>query len=220
MNQTNAPMEARLDIAIFRAMFASSALQARQFVIHGFVKVNGKKMQFPQYMLNPGDMFQVDIEKVLFATGAPKGLPRSMDPKYQSRKKENEMEEKKATTESKLAEEAKKDDTKDPGVAEKEGAEAAETSHGKKEQQGGSNWWDDPNRDRAFDPSKPYRTPWRPRYYLSAFAFIPRYLEVSHNTGHAVYLRHPVARPMQSEVPTPFHHETLQLAYNWFLRRR
>jgi ribosomal protein S4 len=44
MNQTYAPMERRLDMAIFRAMFASSALQARQFVIHGFVKVNGKKV--------------------------------------------------------------------------------------------------------------------------------------------------------------------------------
>lgn len=44
MNQTYAPMERRLDLAIFRAMFASSALQARQFVIHGFVKVNGRKV--------------------------------------------------------------------------------------------------------------------------------------------------------------------------------
>ncbi len=42
MLQTFAPQERRLDIAIFRAMFASSSLQARQFVIHGFVKVNGK----------------------------------------------------------------------------------------------------------------------------------------------------------------------------------
>lgn len=45
MNQTYAPMERRLDISIFRAMFASSALQARQFVVCGFVKVNGKKVR-------------------------------------------------------------------------------------------------------------------------------------------------------------------------------
>ena len=45
MAQVYAPMERRLDIAIFRAMFASSALQARQFVIHGWVKVNGKKVR-------------------------------------------------------------------------------------------------------------------------------------------------------------------------------
>lgn len=45
MNQTYAPMERRLDTALFRAMFASSTLQARQFVIHGFVKVNGRKVR-------------------------------------------------------------------------------------------------------------------------------------------------------------------------------
>jgi ribosomal protein S4 len=41
---TFAPLERRLDVAIFRAMFASSARQARQFVVHGAVTVNGKKV--------------------------------------------------------------------------------------------------------------------------------------------------------------------------------
>lgn len=40
------PLERRLDTAIFRAMFASSNKQARQFVVHGWVKVNGKKVGF------------------------------------------------------------------------------------------------------------------------------------------------------------------------------
>ena len=39
-----AELERRLDTAIFRALFASSARQARQFVVHGYVKVNGKKV--------------------------------------------------------------------------------------------------------------------------------------------------------------------------------
>jgi ribosomal protein S4 len=72
MSMAFAPIERRLDTAIFRAMFTSSARQARQFVIHGFVKVNGKPMRHPGYLLNPGDMFSVDPERVLFATGAPK----------------------------------------------------------------------------------------------------------------------------------------------------
>lgn len=42
MLMTFAPLERRLDVAIFRALFASSARQARQFVVHGAVKVNGK----------------------------------------------------------------------------------------------------------------------------------------------------------------------------------
>lgn len=44
MGMTFAPVERRLDTAIFRALFASSARQARQFVLHGGVKVNGKKV--------------------------------------------------------------------------------------------------------------------------------------------------------------------------------
>ncbi|KAF8242136.1 alpha-L RNA-binding motif-containing protein [Wilcoxina mikolae CBS 423.85] len=234
MNQTFAPMERRLDMAVFRAMFASSALQARQFVIHGFVKVNGKKMQYPQYMLNPGDMFSVDLEKVLFATGAPKGLPRSQDPKYINRKKSGKDEreapeaaegDKTAKTEggeaSAPASSADVSKVKAEAAATQAEVEREQKSFNKsKEESSGINWWDDPNRDRSFDPLKPYRTPWRPRYFLSAFTFIPKYLEVNHNIGHAVYLRDPVAKPGQSEVPTPFHHETLQLAYSWFLRRR
>lgn len=70
------------------------------------------------------------------------------------------------------------------------------------------------------DESKPYATPWAPRPYMSAFAFIPRYLEVNHKICSAVYLRHPVARPGLSEVPTPFAYDTMQLAYTWYLRRR
>lgn len=44
MNMVYAPIERRLDMAVWRALFASSARQARQFVIHGNVKVNGQKV--------------------------------------------------------------------------------------------------------------------------------------------------------------------------------
>lgn len=44
MNMAFHPLEKRLDTAIFRAMFASSTKQARQMVIHGSVKVNGKQV--------------------------------------------------------------------------------------------------------------------------------------------------------------------------------
>lgn len=45
MNMAYAPLERRLDVAIHRALFASSTRQARQFVIHGGVRVNGKKVR-------------------------------------------------------------------------------------------------------------------------------------------------------------------------------
>ena len=44
LNMTYAPTERRLDTAIWRALFASSTRQARQFVVHGYVKVNGNKV--------------------------------------------------------------------------------------------------------------------------------------------------------------------------------
>ena len=45
LSMVYAPMERRLDTAIFRALFASSTRQARQFVVHGNVKVNGEKVR-------------------------------------------------------------------------------------------------------------------------------------------------------------------------------
>lgn len=47
MQMTYYPIERRLDTAIFRSLFASSVRQARQFVVHGLVKVNGKKVWPP-----------------------------------------------------------------------------------------------------------------------------------------------------------------------------
>lgn len=75
-------------------------------------------------------------------------------------------------------------------------------------------------RENPIDATKPYATPWRPRDYMSPFAFVPRYLEVHHRICSAVYLRHPVARPGLAEVPTPFQNEINALAYQWYLKRR
>jgi ribosomal protein S4 len=46
MQMTYWTLERRLDTAIHRALFASSIRQSRQMVIHGHVKVNGKKVGF------------------------------------------------------------------------------------------------------------------------------------------------------------------------------
>ncbi|KAK7205778.1 hypothetical protein BZA70DRAFT_141750 [Myxozyma melibiosi] len=66
------PLERRLDVAVFRAMFASSPKQARQFVAQGKVKVNGRRMQYCRYPLRPGDVFQVEPDCVLRAVGREK----------------------------------------------------------------------------------------------------------------------------------------------------
>ncbi|KAG9524504.1 alpha-L RNA-binding motif-containing protein, partial [Aureobasidium melanogenum] len=318
MHMTYFPTERRLDTAVWRALFASSARQARQFVVHGFVKVNGKKMQHPGYLLNPGDMFSVEPERVLFATGARKHNKNSPDT-LQGRQEPDEVEQivdddaedilegsedknteqvskasAKSTKTTPSAEEDPKaalksllaraqDITKEskevlsgkrkqdlrafaksvkqtmsrlrpsgiakPGtetidsleetlkaIAAKVPAEDAPAEAALPDQQQKPVKREDAFRARKdaellhaalaranenpIDASKPYATPWRPREFMSAFAFIPRYLEVNQKICSAVYLRHPVARPGLAEVPTPFANETMALAFNWYLRRR
>ncbi|KAJ5482345.1 hypothetical protein N7475_001157 [Penicillium sp. IBT 31633x] len=320
-----APLERRLDVAIFRALFASSARQARQFVIHGAVTVNGQKMRHPSYLLNPGDLFQVEPDRVMFATGTPKNKVERREGRLAQRKEEPEQAdgaEAAAKVEAETKETAK-EDTKDtlkalmtqaktimskdkdtlPAKRKQElrgfqkavrrvlsrsesstvltdsleaqfsqltlllNAKRAEKQPEKKDQKEvkhtsdavASNKGDkdvaasdklsqafaqatqgnevDPSelsdeefdtlkraltqmRDNPIDNTKSYATPWRPRDYMSAFAFIPRYLEVNQNICAAVYLRHPVARPGSAEVPTPFGESIATPAYGWYLRRR
>jgi len=342
MNMAFHPLERRLDTAIWRALFASSTKQARQFVVHGAVRVNGKKMIYPGYQLNPGDMFSVEPEQVLFATGAkkrrkdsPKSLQDVRDLKEEQRalamEREQERQEQEdsdagaATLESDEEREAmsgRPEDQDDPkkalrslmiraqkilddskrklsgkrqqelrqfsrsikktmsklrGIEEAnvedtiDGLESGlaeiltkipqdevprevrlDTAEAAEKRDEANNVPEEPQptepaisrqtgkvdeyrarkdaellhaalaraNENPIDSSKPYATPWKPREFMSAFAFIPRYLEVNQNVCSAVYLRHPVARPGLAEVPSPFHGETLGLAFNWYLRRR
>lgn len=314
MQMSYYPLERRLDTAIFRAMFATSVRQARQFVVHGLVKVNGKKMIYPGYALNPGDMFQVEPSSVMYATGAPKTqsnvarrinkekkqeratareasggaqtptkpediiAPSARDePTSEELKKQ--LQDLMAQVDAVLAEDVKAKDkqkfrafrlsvrraislwrTANPetistldsqfdflknAIAERNAAAASTSSSSSRARTDATDAdsstslisEEDQSRLRtAFEKLRlenehtsawnsrnrnaPYATPWRPRDYMSAFAFIPRYLEVNQNICAAVYLRHPVARPGLAEVPTPFHIETGQLAFNWYLRNR
>ncbi len=52
-------LELRIDNIVFRAGFASSRNQARQFVRHGHVAVNGKRVTVPSYTLRKGDVVQL-----------------------------------------------------------------------------------------------------------------------------------------------------------------
>jgi small subunit ribosomal protein S4 len=49
-------LELRLDNVVYRAGFASSRNQSRQFVRHGHVSVNGKRVTIPAYTLRKGDV--------------------------------------------------------------------------------------------------------------------------------------------------------------------
>jgi len=48
-------LERRLDNVVWRAGLASSRSQARQLVLHGHVRINGKKVNIPSYQINVGE---------------------------------------------------------------------------------------------------------------------------------------------------------------------
>lgn len=52
-------LESRLDAVIYRAKFVPTVWAARQFVNHGHVLVNGKKINIPSYQLKAGDVVEV-----------------------------------------------------------------------------------------------------------------------------------------------------------------
>lgn len=49
-------LEQRLDNIVFRAGWASTRPQARQFTCHGMVNVNGKRVDIPSYRVRKGDV--------------------------------------------------------------------------------------------------------------------------------------------------------------------
>jgi small subunit ribosomal protein S4 len=52
-------LEARLDAVVYRAKFVPTVFAARQFVNHGHVMVNGKRVNIASYRVKVGDVVQV-----------------------------------------------------------------------------------------------------------------------------------------------------------------
>ena len=52
-------LELRLDNVVFRAGYSASRNQARQFVRHGHVLVNGKRVTIPSYQVRRGDVVEL-----------------------------------------------------------------------------------------------------------------------------------------------------------------
>ncbi len=52
-------LESRLDALIYRAKFVPTPFAARQFVGHGHVTVNGKRVNIPSYRCKVGDVIEV-----------------------------------------------------------------------------------------------------------------------------------------------------------------
>jgi small subunit ribosomal protein S4 len=69
-------LERRLDAVVFRAKFVPTMFAARQFVNHGHIKVNGKRVNIASYRVKVGDVIEVkeksqDLALVLEAQALP-----------------------------------------------------------------------------------------------------------------------------------------------------
>ena len=52
-------LERRLDIIIYRAKFATTVFSARQLINHGHIRVNGRKVNIPSYLIKEKDTIEV-----------------------------------------------------------------------------------------------------------------------------------------------------------------
>jgi small subunit ribosomal protein S4 len=69
-------LERRLATVVYRAKFVSTVFQARQFVSHGHVKVNGKRVTIPSIRLKVGDVVELsarakELASVMDAQASP-----------------------------------------------------------------------------------------------------------------------------------------------------
>lgn len=78
-------LEQRLDSVIYRAKFVPTIFAARQFVNHGHVLVNGKRVNIPSYRVAPDDVIEIrqkskQIDLVLDAiASAERDVPEYLD---------------------------------------------------------------------------------------------------------------------------------------------
>jgi small subunit ribosomal protein S4 len=61
-------LERRLDALVYRAKFVPTVFAARQFVSHGHIKVNGKRVTIPSYRVKVGDAIEVKDKSKQLAT--------------------------------------------------------------------------------------------------------------------------------------------------------
>lgn len=71
-------LERRLDSAVYRLGFAASRSESRQLVMHGHVKVNGKRLDIPSYVVRLGDKIELteNARKFKFVQAAVAGADK------------------------------------------------------------------------------------------------------------------------------------------------
>jgi len=81
-------LERRLDAIVYRAKFVPTVFSARQFINHGHVRVNGKRVNIPSYRVREGDVIDIreksrQIMMVLESVDSPeRDVPEYLDVDY------------------------------------------------------------------------------------------------------------------------------------------
>ncbi|MFE9107666.1 30S ribosomal protein S4 [Actinomadura geliboluensis] len=82
-------LESRLDALVLRSGFARTIYQARQFVVHRHVLVNGRRVDRPSYRLRPGDVITIaehsrgmDAFQIAAAGGHAETVPPYLDVRH------------------------------------------------------------------------------------------------------------------------------------------
>ncbi len=76
-------LERRLDAVVYRSKFVPTVFAARQFVNHGHIKVNGRRVNIPSYRVKVGDVIEVkEASKQLALVLELTGLPERDVPDY------------------------------------------------------------------------------------------------------------------------------------------
>jgi len=85
-------LEHRLDAVVYRMKFVPTVFSSRQFVSHGHIMVNGKRVNIPSYQVREGDVVEIraksrDLGLVLEAVESPeRDLPDYIDVDYKKMK--------------------------------------------------------------------------------------------------------------------------------------
>ncbi|WP_022723448.1 30S ribosomal protein S4, partial [Rhodopseudomonas sp. B29] len=76
-------LERRLDAVVYRAKFVSTIFAARQFINHGHIRVNGKRVNIASYQVKVGDVIEVkEASKQLAIVLEASQLPERDVPDY------------------------------------------------------------------------------------------------------------------------------------------
>ena len=61
-------LERRLDAVVYRLKFAPTPFAARQFINHGHMKVNGRRVNIPSFLVKEGDVIPVSYTHLTLPT--------------------------------------------------------------------------------------------------------------------------------------------------------